>query len=390
MTTSSEVKNEIQAKGKLVLDVVNDDSLTSADKRTRVEQIENDIKELTAKHADLKHIEDARSRYAGAAQDVEPEEKSAGGSYGEQFINSDQFQRAIKGWSKGQRIATGGVNLKATMTQAASAIVQPQLQSGVVPILEQRLTIEQLLATGQTNSSTVRYLKETTATNAAAAVAEEGLKPESTLVLDEVDEPVRKIATTLKVTDEMLEDFAQVRSYIDGRLSLFVQQEVEDQLLNGSGVSPNLTGLRNRSGLQTDVAYTTGHKADSIYTMITNIRANAFLEPDGIVMHPSDWADIATMKVNTDEYAGAGPFAGDPTPRLWGLPVVVTTAITAGTALVGAFRTGAQVFNRSGVTVEATNSNENDFLYNRVAFRAERRLALAVYRAGAFGEVTGL
>ena len=37
-----------------------------------------------------------------------------------------------------------------------------------------------------------------------------------------------------------------------------------------------------------------------------------------------------------------------------------------------------------------TNSNEDDFKNNLVALRAEERLALAVYRPGAFGKVTGL
>ena len=54
-------------------------------------------------------------------------------------------------------------------------------------------------------------MTETTATNAAAAVAEGQAKPQSTLVFGETTEPVRKIATILPVTDEMLEDAPQIR-----------------------------------------------------------------------------------------------------------------------------------------------------------------------------------
>ena len=43
--------------------------------------------------------------------------------------------------------------------------------------LFQRLTVADLLASGTTNSSVVRYIKETTATNAAASVAEGAAKP---------------------------------------------------------------------------------------------------------------------------------------------------------------------------------------------------------------------
>jgi HK97 family phage major capsid protein len=69
---------------------------------------------------------------------------------------------------------------------------------------------------------------------------------------------------------------------------------------------------------------------------------------------------------------------------------VVTTAISAGTALVGAFQIGAQIFRRQGISVDMTNSNEDDFRKNLVAIRAEERLALAVYRPLAFCTVTGI
>jgi HK97 family phage major capsid protein len=70
--------------------------------------------------------------------------------------------------------------------------------------------------------------------------------------------------------------------------------------------------------------------------------------------------------------------------------VAVTPAIVANTALVGAFGTMSQVFRKGGIRVEASNSHQDFFIKNLVAIRAEERLALAVYRPGAFGKVTGL
>ena len=84
----------------------------------------------------------------------------------------------------------------------------------------------------------------------------------------------------------------------------------------------------------------------------------------------------------TGPYFGAGP--------LWGVPVVVTTSIGAGTALVGSFRTASVVYRRGGVTVEASNSHEDYFQKDLVAMRAEERVALAVFRPAAFAKVTGL
>ena len=75
---------------------------------------------------------------------------------------------------------------------------------------------------------------------------------------------------------------------------------------------------------------------------------------------------------------------GQPTETLWNKPVVVTSAMVPGTALVGAFSTGAQVFRRGGLTVEASNSHSDYFRKNLTAVRAEERLGLAVYRPAAF------
>ena len=70
--------------------------------------------------------------------------------------------------------------------------------------------------------------------------------------------------------------------------------------------------------------------------------------------------------------------------------MALTPSIVAGTALVGAFATQSQVFRKGGIRVEASNSHQDFFIKNLVAIRAEERLALAVYRPGAFGKVTGL
>jgi hypothetical protein len=45
------------------------------------------------------------------------------------------------------------------------------------------------------------------------------------------------------------------------------------------------------------------------------------------------------------------------------------------------------VWRKGGMSVEATNSNDTDFLLNLIAIRAEERLGLAVYRPTAYVEV---
>lgn len=408
MPTVKELEGQIKDLSQKALEVVDGDQ-TMAEKKEALDKIEPEIKSLTEQRDDQKHLEEQRARFqgnidAGADPDPDPDpakKEVQARSIGEQFVASaaykDMLERQLPG-SKGLWTSQAVEIKAATMTETASPVIQPELKPGVTMLGFQVPRVADLMPNGTTNSNTVRYLKETTATNAADTVAEEGEKPESTLVLAEVDESVRKIATLLKVTDEMLEDYAQTRSYIDGRLGFFVRLAEDDQLLNGSGTPPDLTGILNRSGKQTAQALGADTRPDAVYKQITNIRANAFVEPDGLVIHPTDWQDFRLAKDGNQQYYAGGPFYGPygngnaagEAPNLWGLRVIVTSRIAAGTALVGAFATCAQVFRKGGLRLDATNSHDDDFAFNRTAIRAEERVALAVYRPGGFGTVTGL
>ena len=107
------------------------------------------------------------------------------------------------------------------------------------------------------------------------------------------------------------------------------------------------------------------------------------IPPTGIVLNPTDWFKIETTKDTAGAYIVGNPADGT-TPRLWGLPVVETPAMTVDKFLVGAFRYGAQIFDRMDARVEISTEDSDNFRKNLVTIRAEERLALAVYRPEAF------
>lgn len=312
-----------------------------------------------------------------------------------QQITASVIGEAIKAGQFRARYSSGPVELKAetltgiTAPAGGAGLLIPDYVRGILPQLFQPPTVRALLLAGQTDSIYVKYPVETLATNAAAAVAEGADKPQSVLRFEQTTDEVKKIATWIAVSNEMLDDVPQLQSYIDGRLRVFIAQEVDDQILNGSGSGANLLGIRNRVGLTADVTQGGSESAiDAIHRQITAIMTASFVMPDGIVIHPSDWEDVVLTKAEgSGTYLGANPFAPVQTRTLWGLRVVVTTQIPAGTALVGAFGTMAQFFTRGGISVDMSNSHDDFFIKNLVAIRAEERGALAVYRPSAFGEV---
>ena len=255
------------------------------------------------------------------------------------------------------------------------------------PSAQDETTVGDLMLQGTIDSNVLSYYEETTFTNAAATVAEGDPKPESALDFTERTETVRKIATWIPATSEFLEDNAGIRSYIEGRLRFMVQRTEEDQLLNGDGTAPNISGILDRA-IQT-VGST--NDLDAIYNAITEVRVDGLAEPTAVVIHPLSWQGLRLAKTATEEqYFGPGPFAPDNVERIWGLPVRVTPLIAEGTALVGAFRPFAQVFRKGGIRVVASTEHDEYFVQNKVAILAEERLALAVYRPAAFCSVTGL
>lgn len=326
-------------------------------------------------------------------------EKRTTRSLGEQFVGSDAYQtlRAMKG--RRTVFATEGVEIDGgfhatTITDdsgSAGQLVVPQYLPGVkVPLLFWPLTVADLIPQGTTDSSSIKYMVESAFANNADTVSPGGTKPESALAFTLRTDEVEKIAHWIPVHDEMLEDVSYLRSTIDARLRLGVQLAEEDQLLNGSGTSPDIMGILNRPGITTDQARGADTNVDAIHKQITRVMIASLLQPDAVVIHPTNWETIALGKDANGQYYGPGPFAGPLSKTLWGKRVVDTTRITANSALVGAFAQAAGIFRKGGIVVSASNSHSDFFVKNLTAIRAEERLALAVYRPAAFGEVTGL
>ncbi|MBA2559204.1 MAG: phage major capsid protein, partial [Propionibacteriales bacterium] len=109
---------------------------------------------------------------------------------------------------------------------------------------------------------------------------------------------------------------------------------------------------------------------------------------DAVVLHPNNWQTIRLMTTADGIYL-FGPPSQTGASTLWGLNTVVTTAMTANTALVGAFRAGAEVFRRTDMSLQVGWINDQ-FVKNQRTIVVEERLALVCFRPSAFTKVTGL
>ncbi len=375
-------------------------SLTD-EERVNVEGLIHETSMLKSRIAEI----DENERLLSAIEDATPVNKEPSAapqkakSMGDAFINSDGYRglktRGLKGnWSSGAVELNFGAKVQdgqslhvvsesddgAGMWESPTNL-RPNILGGIQGPIEQRLTVADLLGAGTTDSNTIVYLKEVLTSNGADITAEGGLKPVSDIDFDKVTTAVDKIATFLPISDEMLEDEPQIVSYINGRLVVFVRQREEEYLVDKIVAA---AGTASSAGeLDGDNLF------DGIAAAIMHVRQDAQLEPDALLVSPLDAArmDVARAVGGDGAYFSGGPYAA-PSQSPWGLRRVVTTAVDDGSPIVGAFRDGATVWRRGGLSVEASNSHMDYFRRNLTALRAEERLALTIFRDAAFQVVS--
>ncbi|HEV2033382.1 MAG TPA: phage major capsid protein [Candidatus Dormibacteraeota bacterium] len=308
---------------------------------------------------------------------------------GSAFVESAAYKGRVKG-GVGPTVELNmdpRVALKTTMTTSTAWAPQAIRTDVVIPFATRPIQVIDLLPGGSTSQANVVYMEETTFTSAAAETAENTAYPESALAFTERTSLVQKIPTFIPVTDEQLEDVPQVEDYVNNRLVFMIRQRLDSQILNGNGTPPNLKGLLNVSGLQTQ-AKASDTAFDAIFKAVIKVRITGRASPSAIVMHPTDWQNLRLTRTAEGIYILGNP-GSDVAPYLFGLPVAICDALAQGTALVGDFLNFSQLVYRHGLDVQVGYVND-DFKLGKKSIRADVRVALVAYRGAAFCTVTGL
>ena len=175
----------------------------------------------------------------------------------------------------------------------------------------------------------------------------------------------------------MLEDLNFVRNEINTDLLATLEDQIENSLLNGSGVGANLEGILTFA--QTFAAGTfalsvpLANISDVIRVAASQIEAAKFFATH-VVLNPVDVAKMQLTKTSTGEYTYPIFYVDNMTgePKIANLTVVSTTWMTAGNFLV-ADMTKSNVRMRENMNITVGYVND-DFQRNMVSILAEARL----------------
>lgn len=302
-------------------------------------------------------------------------------SFGQTFIDSKAGHEL-----KGREVETD-FEIKTLFSTSAGWAPETTRSPRIVLDEQRPVQLVDLIPTRTTNQTSITYMEETTFTNNAAETAEGGTKPEAALALTERTSPVRKIAVWIPVTDEQLEDVEGIREYLDNRLTFMVRQRLDGQLVSGDGTAPNLSGLLDVSGIQTQ-AKGTDPVPDAIYKAMTKIEVTGQALPNVAVFHPNDWQDVRLLRTADGIYIWGNPSEAGP-ERIWGLRVAKVQAATENTAIVLDTQF-TELAIKKGVTLKVSDSHDTFFVTNKQAVRAEMRAAFTVFRPSAVCSVTGV
>lgn len=311
---------------------------------------------------------------------------------GQIVVESDEWKEFCKRGGKGN---SGAIRVNSLAQQAkrvksitsldasAGAGIWSQQMPGVIQEPLQNFTIRNLLDVGTTSSNLIEWIKELVFTNAADVVSEGAEKPESDITYERDDVPVRTIAHWIRATRQVLADFPQLSTLINGRLTYGLKLAEENQILLGDGTGENVLGLiPQATTYDTGLTRANDTMIDIIRHAILQVRL-AYYPATGIVLTPTDWHNIELTKDGENRYLMAQPQGVLP-PMLWGRPVVESDGMPDDQFLVGAFRMAATLFDREESSIMVSSEDRDNFVKNMVTILCEERIALAVSRPAAF------
>ncbi|WP_406338264.1 phage major capsid protein [Streptomyces sp. NBC_01620] len=312
----------------------------------------------------------------------------------EAFVRSKALETFRANGKRGQF----GVDHRVAPAGTVTTGTQPQQNTRVPGIIPNNpdfpLLVANLLDRQTSDGTTLEYMRDTSGPqatwNKAAVVAEGADKPKTgPFTFDLITTTLKTVAHWVPITRQAADDNSQLVGYINGRLTYGLDYKLDREILTGNG-STEMQGILTTAGIgayqpasgNTDAKLITVRKAKTQGEL-------AMYPPDAIVMNPLDWQDIELDTDANGQFRVITTVTDSGAPmRIWGLTVVTSVAMTAGTALLGGYRTGATLWERQGITILMTDSHADYFTANTLVILAERRANVAVHTPQAFVKIT--
>ena len=247
---------------------------------------------------------------------------------------------------------------------------------------------------GSCSSKFVTYVTQS-AGSTGTFTAESTAKTESNPVWAEVSEEVKKIASYVKVSKEMLDDLSFIRSEINNDLIAGLTESIETALLNGSGIGANINGLLSipmglpaftGAGFTGVNAIQDANLSDVLRVAKAQIEASNYT-PTYVILNPIDVAKLHLTKDSTGNYTYPMYIPESGQMIVADMTVISSSFMPQDSYLVGDM-SRVNVKMREGLNL-SVGLDQDDFTRNMVTILAEARLVQYVKTNQKTAFVTG-
>jgi HK97 family phage major capsid protein len=329
-------------------------------------------------------------------------------SFSEQMLGhlkSDDFKAKVKANSGRGEIASFEIVQKAAdidTDDINSGTIETQMEGGVASAPWRPTPVRAAVRWGTIGQGrdSISWWEETTRTDSAEVVTEQaapGSGSAKTWTKQSMD--IKMIKDFTKVSKSALEDFEYINSEVNDLMQNGIPRELEDQLIDGTGLTKYLTGI-------TEYCQTFA-KPDNFSTLVApnagDVLVAAVLQcmngntsdtekkgylPSLILLNPGTKVDMRLVKSTIETYV-KHPYISDDGTVFDGIRIATSLDLAAGEFIVGDFNQ-AKAYMKRNMRISFHYENEDDVLNDLVLVLASIRVAgLKVTTPGAYAFVTG-
>ena len=245
-------------------------------------------------------------------------------------------------------------------------------RSGFAVQAQRPLRLLDFLRSRPTTADSVEHVRLTASGDAGEQIGEGTLKPLVDIDGTLVKAQIATIAAFTSASKQVLNDHGALQAAVDLMIRQKLLDRLEHQLINGPGGLGEIHGLLP---LATPFVPTVSPVVDQIGEALASQAASGYTQ-NLVLVNPADWFAVTASKATDNSY-----LFGSPTtqlrPALWGSPLVTSSSIAAGTALIVDL-TRVTVLDREQPSVMVSNSHEDYFRRNLIAILGELRAGLEV------------
>lgn len=331
---------------------------------------------------------------------------AAAKSLAHQIANSD-LANYKKGQGQSAEIVIKAPNMRGALANGSGQLVKApsftpiadlrghysvEYDSEITPVGRRHEHMTDLVPVRLTENGEFQFIRETGYTSGtgtrpenvdpATAVSSSG----SSTTIESVSRTLRRFDTYVAVPIETMEDLAEFENFLEETLDYNMHVERDSQIYAGSGTGNNMHGFTSDAAILTrnwSAGSTGDNRADAFLRAMGDLWVAGY-GASGILIHDTDWIDIAMMKDSNGNYLIPQAHIQNNAFSLWGVPMTKSVIPTAGVSLVGAFDRAATYRQRYGFRVRMTDSHEGHFLTGIVFVLIESRGALGIKRPESF------